>query len=48
MQQELVEFEKEEETEKRIKEKSDDDELALAEIRPKSTPEKVRYNNLKY
>lgn len=42
MQQELVEFEKEEE-ERRVKEivENDDDELVLAELRPKSTPEKV-------
>lgn len=42
MKQELVEFEKEDEEERRLRENVDnDEELAVAEIRPKSTPEKV-------
>lgn len=43
MKKELVEFEKEEEEERRLREivENNEDELLVAEIRPKSTPEKV-------
>lgn len=50
MKKELVEFEKEEEEERRIRERveNNEDELIVAEIRPKSTPEKVCNRYIKF